>query len=232
MITTVFCYCKGALSRYSKDVRVMKRQLTKGLGFPVVPRDALPCRSNSAVIVFNAYGAVDNDHLASIFSTVSCAFAVAVDGGVPSSSSVSSLSSRSPPFPSQPNTTRDIQLRFAWLHLGPTPITFFILPEYLYLIDHSGTLTTASQCYAPCRALARDGRACWSTTKNKKGLCWRHRPDLCFHSFFRCLIDSFIHSYIKGIISCTGYIMREIGCSIRYHADHFIVRPNMSIAYQ
>jgi hypothetical protein len=90
MITTVFCYCKGALSCYSQEVRVITRQLTEGLGFPVVPRDVMSRRSDSTVIAFNTYGAVDNDHLASICSEVSCAVAVAVDGGVPSSSSVSS----------------------------------------------------------------------------------------------------------------------------------------------
>lgn len=193
MITTVFCYCKGSLSRYSQDVRVMTRQLTEGLGFPVVPRDDMSRCSDSTVIVFNAYGYVDNDHLASICSAVSCAVAVAVDGGVPSSSSVSSLCSRSLPFPSQPNTTRDIQLRFAWLYLAPGSIPSMSPPEYLYLIDHSATSITVSECYAPCRASARDGRACWSETKNKKGLCWRHRPGKCFHSFFRCFIHSFIH---------------------------------------
>jgi hypothetical protein len=182
MITTVFCYCKGALSRYSQDVRVMTRQLTEGLGIPVVPRDALPCRSNSTVIVFNAYGAVDNDHLASICSAVSCAVAVAVDDGH-SSTSVFSPSSYPPPCPSQPNTTGYVQVRLAW-YLAPGSIPSLSPPRYLTLIDHSGTSIAASQCYAPCRASARDGSACRTDTTSKRGLCWRHRPGQCFNSFF------------------------------------------------
>lgn len=78
VITTLFCYCVEDLLRFSQDVRKMSYKLSNGLGFSVIPRDAFPC--NSTVIVFNAYGAVDDDVLASICG------AMAVDDGVYSSS--------------------------------------------------------------------------------------------------------------------------------------------------
>lgn len=158
----------------------MTRQLTERLGIPVVPRDALPCHSNSTVIVFNAYGAVDNDLLASIRSFVSGAVAVAVDDGHSTSSVF--YPSYPPPCLSQPNTTGYVKVRLAWLYLAPVSIFSLSPPRYLTLIDHSATSITASQCSAPCRALARDGSACRNETMNKRGLCWRHRPDKCFHT--------------------------------------------------
>lgn len=116
---------------------------------------------------------------------------MAVDDGDFSSSS--STTSSCSPYPSQANTTSYVQLRLTRLHLAPTSIPFDSPPESLTLLDHSGALTTASQYHALCRALARDGSACRTDTNNKRGLCWRHRPGSCFHSFFDSLRGDKLH---------------------------------------
>jgi hypothetical protein len=166
MVTTVFCYCKGALSLYSQDVRVITRQLTEGRDIPVVPRDALPCHSDSTVIVFNAYGHVDNDYLASICSTVSCVVAVAVYDHDYSFSSP----------PPKPDMFGDVKVRPAWLHLAPSSIPSLSPPERLTLTDDSATSSTESQWTTTLCSVCR------SETKNNRGLCWRHRPGKCFNA--------------------------------------------------
>lgn len=155
MITTLFCYCARDLSIFSQEVRNISTDLTKKLGFSVVPRDALPC--SSTVVVFNAYGFVDADALALICAGYSNA--VAVEDGDMAGESL------------EPDATGNVHVRPAWSHVvsGAKP------PEDIILLDYSEDFDALSTSITCC-ALTRNGSPCKNRTKNKRGLCWRHHP--------------------------------------------------------
>ena len=157
MITTLFCYCTRDFEIFSQEVRKISTDLTKKLGFSVVPRDAVSC--NSTVVVFNAYGFVDADAVALICAGYSNAVAVE-DGDSTAGDSV------------EPDATGNVHVRPAWSHVisGAKP------PDDIILLDSYPEDLDALSTSIVCCALARNGSPCKNRTKNKRGLCWRHHP--------------------------------------------------------